>query len=69
MTPSALLEWLNNIYSAFDEILENYDLYKVEIIGDAYYVVGGCPGVLSNRQVLDLRLLPFLHFVRILLTI
>ena len=37
-------------YSAFDEILENYDLYKVEIIGDAYYVVGGCPGVLSNRQ-------------------
>ena len=51
MTPSALLEWLNNIYSAFDEILENYDLYKVEIIGDAYYVVGGCPGVLSNRQV------------------
>jgi class 3 adenylate cyclase len=50
MSPSALLEWLNNIYSAFDEILENYDLYKVEIIGDAYYVVGGCPGVLTNRR-------------------
>ncbi|RHY43713.1 hypothetical protein DYB26_011334 [Aphanomyces astaci] len=31
------------MYTRFDTITEKRGLYKVEIIGDAYFVVGGCP--------------------------
>jgi len=37
-------------YSAFDEVLEEHGLTKVEVIGDAYYVVGGCPDVLPAQE-------------------
>jgi class 3 adenylate cyclase len=43
LTPRQLLDFLNLLFSAFDEILDAYSVYKVEIVGDAYYCVGGCP--------------------------
>lgn len=38
-----LISFLNAMYSAFDEIIANWELHKVEIIGDAYFVSAGCP--------------------------
>ena len=43
VTPFELVFFLNRMYAAFDEITDKHDVYKVEIIGDAYYCVGGCP--------------------------
>ena len=43
VTPAELVAFLNNMYSAFDEILMDWGAYKVEILGDAYFVVCGAP--------------------------
>ena len=43
VTPIELVKFLNLMYNKFDEITDKTNLYKVEIIGDAYYCVGGCP--------------------------
>eukprot|EP00937_MAST-01D_sp_MAST-1D-sp2_P007889 g7889.t1 len=42
-TPVELVNFLNRMYSCFDMISAKHNVYKVEIIGDAYYAVTGCP--------------------------
>jgi PAS domain S-box-containing protein len=41
--PAQVVELLNRIFSAFDELSDYYALEKIKTIGDAYMVVGGLP--------------------------
>ncbi len=43
LSPIALVELLNEIFSTFDRLSERHGLEKIKTIGDAYMVVGGMP--------------------------
>lgn len=43
MSPQQVVEELNLYFTAFDEIIEKYNLEKIKTIGDAYMCAGGIP--------------------------
>src|SRR5262249_10539330 len=43
VTPSELVKFLNEVFSKFDALSEDYGLEKIKTIGDAYMVAGGVP--------------------------
>lgn len=49
LTPIALVNLLNEIFSTFDRTIEQYDLEKIKTIGDAYMIAGGLPTPMPNH--------------------
>lgn len=45
MSAAAAVDWLNEVFSMFDRLVENHGLEKIRTIGDNYMVAAGVPSV------------------------
>lgn len=64
LDPRQLINELNDIYSAFDEIMIKYDCERIKTIGDAYLAVCGMPQKNENHAEMMLRAsLEILQFI------
>ena len=49
VSPDELIEWLNDVFSAFDDLAHSYGLEKIKTIGDAYMAAAGLPTPRSDH--------------------
>ena len=50
LSPEALVEVLNELFTEFDILIAKYKLEKIKTIGDAYMVAGGLPEEMPNHE-------------------
>jgi len=61
MSPVAMVELLNEVFTHFDKLVEKYDLEKIKTVGDCYMVAAGVPRIRADhahalvRLALDMR--------------
>jgi len=64
MTPTELVELLNEVFSHFDSLVDKYGVEKIKTIGDCYMVASGVPRPRSDHaQALTYLALEMLDFV------
>lgn len=49
MSPTQVMNTLNDLYTELDKIADRHGVYKVETVGNRYMVVGGAPKQVSAR--------------------
>ncbi|KAL2920311.1 hypothetical protein HK105_200384 [Polyrhizophydium stewartii] len=57
MHPTETVSLLDAIYNTFDEVIQKYDAYKVETIGDSYLIVSGIPTPNGDRHASEIATL------------
>ncbi|KAI1723445.1 adenylate and guanylate cyclase catalytic domain-containing protein [Ditylenchus destructor] len=52
--PNQVIDYLNQVFTTFDNIIRNHDAYKVETTGETYMVASGVPNENENRHVFEI---------------
>ena len=65
MSPTELVELLNDVFSYCDTLVEKYKVEKIKTIGDCYMIAAGVPKPRSDHAVVLVRLaLEFQNYIR-----